>query len=150
MALGGSWGALGGLLGRSGPQEPKNRPKNIRGPLSPPAPGPPSEAQNPLKSGKIGSKSDPKDDNFFDWLCGRVLVPFGTNLDPTWPPKSSQNRSELVPKSIKKVIKTPTKFLIHFSSLRERSCVNFPSKLEGRGEPNSFFGIFAHRRWDSG
>ena len=91
------------------------------------------EAQNPPKSGKIGSKSDPKGDHFFDWLCGRVLVPFGTNLGPTWPSKSSQNRSKLVPKSIKKEIKMLIIFLLHFSSLWGRSCVNFPSKLEGRG-----------------
>ena len=62
--------------------------------------GPPTWHQNPPKSGKIGSKSDPKGDHFFDWLCGRVLVPFGTQvelgrqnppkIDPSW----SQNPSK--------------------------------------------------------
>ena len=122
-----------GALGRPGAQEPKNPRRRIRGPFSGPAPGPPSEAHNRPKSGKIGSKSDLKGHHFFDWLCGRVLVPFGTNLGPTWPPKPSQNRFKLVSKSIKKGIQMLTKFLLHFSSLWGRSCVNFPSKLEGRG-----------------
>ena len=39
----------------------------------------------------------------------------------------------LAPKIQQKMIKMLTKFLLHFSSLWGRSCVNFPSKLEGRG-----------------
>ena len=90
--------ALGGLLEGSwvdlGLKSQHMSKKSTKGPHSRHV----LDHQNPPKSGKIGSKSDPKGDHFFDRLCGRVLVPFGTNFGPTWPPKPSQNRSKLVPK----------------------------------------------------
>ena len=126
-------GVLGGFLEGSwvdlGLKSQKMCKNNIRGPPWPPQDGP--KIHQKFIKNRAGSL--PKNDNFFEWLCGRVLVPCGTNLDPTWPPKPSQNRSKLVPKSIKKEIKMLTKFLRYFSSLWGRSCVNFPSKLEGRG-----------------
>ena len=95
-ALGGSWGLLGGswrALGWILASRAKICPKRLHRGHSGATSWTPNLAP---KSGKIGSKSDPKGDHFFDWLCGRVLVAFGTNLGPTWPPKLSPNRPKLV------------------------------------------------------
>ena len=55
-----------------------------------------------------------KSDHIFDWLWGRVLLPFGANLVPTWPPEASQYRPKLAPKSIKKSIKILTQIFFDF------------------------------------
>ena len=104
--LGASWGflgALGAVLAPRWPQEPKKEP--------------PAKLRNgswELKSTQNCSGGLPKSDHFFDWFWGRVLVAFGPNLVPTWPPKPPQNRPKLVPRSIKNWIKMLTIFLLDF------------------------------------
>ena len=111
----GSWGVLWSSWRRLGriltPRARKSPKKPLVGPPRPLQVAPKIHQ----KLIKIRSGGIPKSDNFFDWLCGRVLVPFGANLVPTWPPKPSPNRPKLLPKSIKKGIKMLTKFLLHFS-----------------------------------
>ena len=128
--LGGSWGGLGTKACRKHPG------------LTPRGPGfagllrprwsklDPSWDQKPLR---ILSGGLLKSDHIFDWLWGRVLLPFGANLGPTWPPKPSQNRPKLASKSIKICIKMLTTFFLDFYSVWGRFFVNFASKLEGRG-----------------
>ena len=95
--LGASWGFLGALGPILAPRSPKSR-KPINITTCRPPPGEPSWDQKFIKNWSGGL---PKSDHFFDWLWGRVLLPFGANLGPTWPPKPSQNRPKLAPKSIK-------------------------------------------------
>ena len=99
--LGASWGVLGPSWRQDGPKSQKKRllAKLGNGSWEP-------------KSTKNRSGGLPKSDYFFDWFCGRVLVAFGPNLAPTWPPKPSQNRPKLVPKSIKNWIKMLTNFFL--------------------------------------
>ena len=104
ISLAGCLGRLLGLLGSSWahlgakkPQEPKTHQHYH---LWPP-PGEPSWDQKFIKNWSGGL---PKSDHFFDCLWGRVLLPLGPNLAPTWPPKPSQNRAKLAPRSIKKSI----------------------------------------------
>ena len=52
------------------------------------------------KSIKIGSKSDPKGNRFYDQFEDRFLERFGANLAPSWPPKPSQNGPKLASKSM--------------------------------------------------
>ena len=52
------------------------------------------------KSIKVGPKSDPKGDHFFDWFRCRFLKRFGANLAPSWTPKPSQNGAKLASKSM--------------------------------------------------
>ena len=97
--LGVSWGflgALGPILAPRRPQEPKTHQHYH---LS--TPGEPSWDQKFIKYWSGGL---PKSDHFFDCLWGRVLLPLGPNLAPTWPPKPSQNGAKLAPRSIKKSI----------------------------------------------
>ena len=97
---------------------------------------PPGEPSWDPKFIKNWSGGLPKSDHFFHWLWGRVLLPFGANLAPTWPPEPDQNRPKLAPKSIKKSIKIQTQIFFHFWSVWERFFHNFTSKLEGRGTQN--------------
>ena len=77
--IGGSWADLGSKMGVLGSiLAPKWEPKSM----------------------KIGPKSDPKSDHFFDIVLDRLLERFGANLAPTWLPKPSQNGAKLVPKSM--------------------------------------------------
>ena len=124
--LGGSWGGLGTKACRMHPACTQKDPQ--------------LEAKLAQVGPKLGPKiienrsgGLPKSDHIFDWLWGRVLLPFGANLGPTWPPKPSQNRPKLAPKSIKICIKMLTTFFLEFYSVWERFFVNFASKLEGRG-----------------
>ena len=98
--LGASWGFLGRLgavLAPRWPQEPKKWKSGDSSYASWGASWEPKSTQN--RSGGL-----PKSDHFFDCLWGRVLLPLGPNLAPTWPPKPSQNRSKLRGKLIKKSI----------------------------------------------
>ena len=134
--LGGPGGALGGLGYKGLPQPPRNHPATTQK-------DPQLEAKLAQVGPKLGPKiiknrsgGLPKSDHIFDWLWGRVLLPFGANLGPTWPPKPSQNRPKLAPKSIKICIKMLTTFFLDFYSVWGRFFVNFASKLEGRGTKN--------------
>ena len=49
---------------------------------------------------KIGFKSHPKGDHFFDRSLDRLLERFGANLAPNRPPKPFQNGAKLGPKSV--------------------------------------------------
>ena len=49
---------------------------------------------------KIGFKSHPKGDHFFDRSLDRLLERFGANLAPNRPPKPSQNGAKLEQKSV--------------------------------------------------
>ena len=49
---------------------------------------------------KIGFKSHPKGDHFFDHSLDRLLERFGANLAPNRPPKPFQNGAKLGPKSV--------------------------------------------------
>ena len=132
----GSWGLLGRLVGllegswaHLGSKSQQVTKKVVRWtPLAPP-----SWTPNPTKLIRIRSGGVPKSSRFFDWFWGRVLMPFGANMVPTWPPKTCQNQPKLVPKSIKKKIKMLTIFLLQFGSFWRRFFMNFASKLEGRG-----------------
>ena len=103
-------------------------------------PGPPKspalKATLGPKSTQVGSKIDPevfqKSINFVRWLGGRVLVPSGANLDPTWRPKPFQNRAKLVQKTIRNWINMVIIFLLDFCLVWGRFFANFASKLEGR------------------
>ena len=98
--LGASWGflgCLGAILAPRWPQEPKKWKSGDSSYASWGASWEPKSTQN--RSGGL-----PKSDHFFDCLWGRVLLPLGPNLAPTWPPKPSQNRAKLAPRSIKKSI----------------------------------------------
>ena len=109
-----SWAPLGAaweLLGPSWRQEGHKSRKPIEITTGRPPPGEPSWDQKFIKNWSGGL---PKSDHFFDWLWGRVLLPFGPNLVPTWPPKPSPNRPKLAPRSIKNWIKMPTNFLFDF------------------------------------
>ena len=128
--LGASWE----LLGPSWRQEGHKSRKPIEITTGRPPPGEPSWDQKFFKNWSGGL---PKSDHFFDWLWGRVLLPFGATLVPTWPPKPSQKRPKLVPKSIKKSIKLLTQIFFHFWSVWERFFDNFASKLEARGTQNN-------------
>ena len=91
--IGASWGVLGPSWRQDGPKSRKRRsPAKLR-----------NGSWEP-KSTKSRSGGLPKSDHFFDWFWGRVLVAFGPNLAPTWPPKPSQNPAKLAPRSIKKSI----------------------------------------------
>ena len=114
IGLGGCFGRFLGLLGRLGPilaprwpQEPKKWKFVNSSYASWGASWEPKSIQN--RSGGL-----PKSDHFFDCLWGRVLLPLGPNLAPTWPPKPSPNPAKLAPRSIKKWIKMPTHFLFDF------------------------------------
>ena len=52
------------------------------------------------KLSKIGFKSHPKGDHFFDRSLDRLLERFGANLAPNRPPKPFQNGAKLGPKSV--------------------------------------------------
>ena len=52
------------------------------------------------KSIKIGSKSDPKGNRFYDQFEDRFWDRFGANLVPSWPPKLSQNLPKLASESM--------------------------------------------------
>ena len=89
--LGASWGFLGRLGAILAPRWPKSRKRR-----------PPAKLGNGSwepKSTKNRSGGLPKSNSFFDWFWGRVLVAFGSNLAPTWPPKPSQIRRKLAPPS---------------------------------------------------
>ena len=120
--------------------------KHIRGPPL----ASPRWAQDPTKNPlKSVPEAFQKMIIFVDWLRGRVLVPFGTNLGPTWPPKPSQNQSNLVPKSIKKGIKMLTKFLrFIFHRSGDALLSIFPRSWKAEGpksieKNNSFVSIFS-------
>ena len=93
--LEGSWGVSGGFMGFI--RQPSCRGVNCprpfwsqETPLDPPRMEP--------KLIKIGFKSHPKGDHFFDRSLDRLLERFGANLAP--PPKPSQNGAKLGPKSV--------------------------------------------------
>ena len=95
--LGGSWRALGGVLGPSWPQEaPRHQKGERRGTEF----APPRTPKLGPKSIKICPKSDPKGEHFCDHFLDRLLKPFGAILAPTWVPKPPQNGAKLAPKSI--------------------------------------------------
>ena len=108
--LGASWGFLGAL----GPILAPRRPQELKTHRNHHSSTPPGEPRWDQKFIKNWSGGLPKSDHFFDWLWGRVLLPFGPNLAPTWPPKPSPNRPKLAPRSIKNWIKMPTNFLFDF------------------------------------
>ena len=87
----------GGHLGPKSQQDlkmpPQNRPKNRSKSLQ-------VGGKLDQKLVKIGFKSHPKGDYFFDHSWDRLWERFGAILAPTWLPKPSQNGAKLVPKSI--------------------------------------------------
>ena len=98
----GSWGLLGRLVGllegswaHLGSKSQQVTKKPVR--WTPPSQVGPKINQKLIK---IRAGGLPKSSRFFNWFWGRVLMPFGANMVPTWPPKASQNRRKLVPKSI--------------------------------------------------
>ena len=95
--LEGSWGVSGGFMGFI--RQPSCRGSNSvppfwsqETPLDPPKMEP--------KLIKIGFKSHPKGDHFFDRSLDRLLERFGANLAPNRPPKPFQNGAKLGPKSV--------------------------------------------------
>ena len=95
--LEGSWGVSGGFMGFI--KQPSCNSSNSvppfwsqETPLDPPKMEP--------KLIKIGLKSHPKGDHFFDHSLDRLLERFGANLAPNRPPKPFQNGAKLGPKSV--------------------------------------------------
>ena len=114
--LGGSWGVLWSSwrhLGRILAPRANKSPKNFLF-------GPPGTSQEAPKIHqkfiKIRSGGLPESNRFFDRFWDHVLMPFGSNIAPTWSPKASQNRPKMLPKSIKKEIKMLTKFFLELWS----------------------------------
>ena len=134
ISLGGCLGRLLGPLGASWAHlgaKMAPRAKNVarRTPQDPPT--------WERKSTQNQSGGHPKSDNFFDCFWDRVWVPFGRNLAPSWPPKPSQHRAKLAPRSIKNWIKMRPLFCLIF----DRPGIvfaNFASKLDGRGSKKLF------------
>ena len=106
----GSWRLLGGLgtfLTPRWPQERKVTPKiQVLAPSGGPCWGPESTQD---RSGGL-----PKSSCFFDWFWGRVLAAFGPNLVPIWPPKPSNKRAKLAPKSMKRIDQDADQFFAWF------------------------------------
>ena len=83
---------MGGLGGQDQLKSQKGEELGLQGPpLDPPKLEP--------KLIKIGFKSHPKGDHFFDHSVDRLLERFGANMAPNRPPKPFQNGAKLGPKS---------------------------------------------------
>ena len=106
----GSWGLLGDLGPNMAPRRPQERKysknQNFFDPVL--------EAKLEPKSIQNRSEGLPKSSTIFNWFWGLVLVAFGPDLAPNWPPKPSQDRPKFVPKSSKNYIKMLTKCLLDF------------------------------------
>ena len=91
---------LGGVLGHLGP---KKAPRALKKPNMKVLTFSWEPFWDP-KSIKIGSKSDPKGNRFYDQFEDRFLERFGPNLAPSWPPKAPKMGPSWLPNRCRLVL----------------------------------------------